>query len=285
MILKKINKNQLLIASLIITYIIICQSCMMMRMSPKKTKGFFEISKTSYIDKSFIDGDIKIHYIQTGNQNNPTIIFVHGSPGSWDAYKEYLKDTLLLKKYRMIAIDRPGFGYSNFRNAKNLETQSKYITTFIKSIDNKKPIILVGHSMGGPVITKLAVDNTKMFSDLVILAGSIDPKAENPEKWRPIIKAFPLRYLIPGALRPANDELWWLKKDLVVMKPNLKNIISDVTVIHGTKDQLVPFSNVGFIKNEFVNAKSMTIIPIENANHFIPWEHYQEIRNIILNLR
>jgi pimeloyl-ACP methyl ester carboxylesterase len=254
-------------------------------MSPKKAKEFFEISKTSYIDKSFIDGDNKIHYIQTGNQNNPTIIFVHGSPGSWDAYKEYLKDTLLLKKYRMIAIDRPGFGYSNFRNAQNLETQSKYITTFIKSIDNKKPIILVGHSMGGPVITKLAIDNTKMFSDLVILAGSIDPKAETPEKWRPIIKAFPLRYLIPGALRPANDELWWLKKDLVVMKPNLKNIISDVTVIHGTKDQLVPFSNVGFIKNEFVNAKSMTIIPIENANHFIPWEHYKEIRNVILNLK
>lgn len=285
MILKKINKKQLLIASLIITYIIICQSCMMMRMSPKKAKEFFEISKTSYIDKSFIDGDNKIHYIQTGNQNNPTIIFVHGSPGSWDAYKEYLKDTLLLKKYRMIAIDRPGFGYSNFRNAKNLETQSKYITTFIKSIDNKKPIILVGHSMGGPVITKLAIDDPKIFSHLIILAGSIDPKAETPEKWRPIIKAFPLRSLIPGALRPANDELWWLKKDLVVMKPNLKNIISDVTVIHGTKDQLVPFSNVGFIKNEFVNAKSMTIIPIENANHFIPWEHYQEIRNVILNLK
>ncbi len=285
MILNKINKKQLLIASLIITHLIICQSCMMMRMSPKKTKDFFEISKTSYLDKSFIDGENKIHYIETGNENNSTIIFVHGSPGSWDAYKEYLKDTLLLKKYRMIAIDRPGFGYSNFRNAQNLETQSKNITTFIKSIDNKKRIILVGHSMGGPVITKLAVDNPKMFSHLVILAGSIDPKAENPEKWRPIIKAFPLRYLIPGALRPANDELWWLKKDLVIMKPNLKNIISDVTVIHGTKDQLVPFSNVEFIKNEFINAKSMTIIPIENANHFIPWEHYQEIRNVILNLR
>jgi hypothetical protein len=25
-----------------------------------------------------------------------------------------------------------------------------------------------------------------------------------------------LRYLIPGALRPSNDELWWLKKDLVI---------------------------------------------------------------------
>ncbi len=281
----KINiKNRVTIVSILIVYLLVCQSCVMMRTSTKKTKVFFENSKT-YIDKSFIDGKNKIHYIQTGNENNPTIIFVHGSPGSWDAYKDYLKDTLLLKKYRMIAIDRPGFGYSNFRKAQNLETQSESISTFIKSIDNKKPIILVGHSMGGPVVTKLAVDNPKLFSNLVILAGAIDPSAETPEKWRPIIKAFHLRYLIPGALRPANDELWWLKKDLIAMKPNLKNIISDVTVIHGTKDPLVPFSNVAFIKKEFVNAKSMTVIPIENANHFIPWEHYELIRNAILNLK
>ncbi len=282
----KINiKNRVTIVSILIVYLLVCQSCAMMRTSTKRTKVFFENSKTTYVDKSFIDGKNKIHYIQTGNQDKPTIIFVHGSPGSWDAYKDYLKDTLLLQKYRMIAIDRPGFGYSNFRKAQNLETQSKYITKFIKSIDNKKPIVLVGHSMGGPVVTKLAVDNPTLFSHLVILAGAIDPSAETPEKWRPIIKAFPLRYLIPGALRPANDELWWLKKDLIAMKPNLKNIISDVTVMHGTKDPLVPFSNVAFIKKEFVNAKSMTVIPIENANHFIPWEHFEQVRNVILNLK
>lgn len=285
MILKINIKNRVTIVSIFIVYLYVCQSCIMMRTSTKKTKVFFENSKTTYIDKSFIDEKNKIHYIQTGNQDKPTIIFVHGSPGSWDAYKEYLKDTLLLKKYRMIAIDRPGFGYSNFRKAQNLETQSKYITAFIKSINNKKPIVLVGHSMGGPVITKLAVDNPKLFSHLMILAGAIDPKAETPEKWRPIIKAFPLLYLIPGALRPSNDELWWLKNDLIELKPNLKNIISDITVIHGTKDPLVPFSNVDFIKKEFVNAKSMTVIPIENANHFIPWEHYELIRNVILNLK
>ncbi|MCF8322326.1 MAG: alpha/beta hydrolase [Flavobacterium sp.] len=277
-------KKRVIIALLLVVYLISCPSCVLMRTSTKKTKVFFENAKITYKDTYFTEGENKLHYIQTGIENSATLIFVHGSPGSWDAYKNYLKDSLLLKKFRMIAIDRPGFGYSNFRKAENLETQSKQIASFIKSIDNKKPIILVGHSMGGPVITKLAVDNPSLFSHLVILSGAIDPKAETPEKWRPIIKAFPLRYLIPGALRPSNDELWWLKKDLVTMKPSLKNIVSDITVIHGTKDPLVPFSNVDFIKNEFVNAKSMTIIPIENANHFIPWEHYELIRNSLLNL-
>ncbi len=257
---------------------------MLMRTNTKKTKQFFEKSNTVFNDKTFSYGENKIHYIQTGKDTNPTIVFVHGSPGSWDAYKNYLKDSLLLKKFRMFAIDRPGFGFSNFRKAQNLENQSKIITQFIKSIGNNKNIILVGHSMGGPVITKLAIDNPTFYSHLLILSGAIDPKAETPENWRRIIKAFPLRYLIPGAFRPSNDELWWLKKDLISIKPNLNEIISNITVIHGTKDPLVPFSNVEFIKNEFVNAKSMNIIPIENANHFIPWEHYELIRNSMLEL-
>jgi len=130
----------------------------------------------------------------------------------------------------------------------------------------------------------MAIDEPKLFKGIIILAGAIDPDAENPEMWRPFFISKPLRYLVPGALRPANDELWWLKNDLKIMKPTLKNIITDVVVIHGTKDPLVPFSNVAFIKKEFVNAKSIEVIPIKDANHFIPWEHYETIRNKLLDL-
>lgn len=278
-------KKRYIAYSLMVLYIIMCQSCMTMRYSNKETKKFFAVSKTEFQDKTIAFEGYKIHYVATGNAENPTLFFVHGSPGSWNAFKEYLKDTLLLKKYRMIAIDRPGFGYSDFGDAQNLKVQSQRISEFIKKIDNKKPLILVGHSVGGPVVAQLAVDNPSWYKRLVILAGSVDPKAENPEKWRTVIKASPLRYLIPGALRPSNDELWWLKKDLVDLEPKLKNITSDVTVIHGTKDVLVPYSNMDFIKKSFVNAKSMDTITIEKANHFIPWSHYEIVRNALLNIQ
>lgn len=278
------SKKKVTTLVVVFTYILFCQSCMKMRMSSEKTKNFFQNSKIEFKDEVFASNKFQIHYIQTGNSENPTLLFVHGSPGSWDSFKEYLKDTLLLKKYRMIAIDRPGFGFSNFREAQNLEEQSSRISKFITSIDNKKPIVLVGHSMGGPVITKLAVDNPKLYSNLVILAGSIDPNAETPENWRPILKSFPIRFLIPGALRPSNDELWWLKQDLKIMLPELKNIISKITIIHGTKDPLVPYSNVPFIQEKFTSAQSIKVISIENANHFIPWEHYDTIRNELLHL-
>lgn len=278
-------KKRYIAYSLMVLYIIICQSCMTMRYSNKETKKFFAGSKTEFQDKTIAFEGYKIHYVATGNVENPTLFFVHGSPGSWNAFKEYLQDSLLLKKYRMIAIDRPGFGYSDFGDAQNLKVQSQRISEFIKKMDNIKPLILVGHSVGGPVVAQLAVDNPSWYKRLVILAGSVDPKAENPEKWRTVIKASPLRYLIPGALRPSNDELWWLKQDLVDLEPELKKIACDVTIINGTKDALVPYSNVAFMQKKFVNAKSIDTITIKKANHFIPWSHYEIVRNALLNIQ
>ena len=278
-------KKRYVAIGIFMVYIIFCQSCMKMRISPKKTKAFFEKTQTTFSNENFALSEYNIHYIQTGNDDKPTLVFVHGSPGSWDAFKDYLKDSLLLKKYRMIAIDRPGFGYSNFGQAEDLQTQSKRINAFLKTKDNKQPVILIGHSMGGPVITKMATLSPESYKTLVIIAGSIDPDAENPENWRKVIKAKPIRYLIPGAMRPANDELWLLKQDLKDLKPLLKNIKSEITLIHGTKDQLVPYSNVDFIQKEFVNAKSMDLISIKEANHFIPWTHFETIREALLHLK
>ena len=285
MIYKRKFKRRFVFIVLFCFYLILCQSCMKMRMSSKETLKIFSVSKVDFIDQTFTMDTVKIHYIQTGNNDNPTLFFIHGSPGSWDAYKDYLRDSLLLKKYRMIAIDRPGFGYSNFGDSEDLPTQAKIIYNFLKSIDNKKSIILIGHSYGGPIVVKMAVNHPSFYSHLVILAGAIDPKAENPEKWRSFIMKKPIRYLIPGALRPANDELWWLKKDLVDMEPRLNNIKSSITIIHGTKDPLVPYSNMDFIQKKFKNVKSIDTISIKNANHYIPWEHFDLIRNTLYNLK
>ena len=278
------NKVKSILSLLSIVYLIFCQSCMRMRMTSKETKEFFTASKTAYTDSSKeIDG-FTIHYVETGNKDASTLFFVHGSPGSWDAYKDYLKDSLLLSKYRMIAIDRIGFGYSDFGKAENLKTQAYIIEKFSKVTSNGKPIYLIGHSMGGPTIAQMAADKPNDYTALIILSGAVDPKAEKPEKWRLLFMAKPFRYMIPGALRPANDELWWLKNDLYDLKPKLKSITSKVTIIHGTKDPLVPYSNVAFMRREFVSVKSLEIISIKDANHFIPWEHFKEIRDVLYRL-
>jgi pimeloyl-ACP methyl ester carboxylesterase len=257
---------------------------MMFRTSDSKAVAAFAKDGVTLHTNTLKVNERKLHYVYTGADSLPTIVFVHGSPGSWNAFEQYLKDADLLKKFRMFSIDRPGFGYSNFGDALNLEEQSLIISPLFQQIKNGKPVYLVGHSLGGPMIVQLYLDNPGMFSSLVILAGSIDPNEEKPERWRKIFINNPFQYLVPGAMRPSNEELWYLKNDLKILAPRMKAVDAAVHIIHGTKDQFVPYGNLAFGVKIFTNAKSMDTVSIPDANHFIPWQHYDVIKKVLMGL-
>jgi pimeloyl-ACP methyl ester carboxylesterase len=225
-----------------------------------------------------------MHFAKTGSDTLPTLFFVHGSPGSWNAFEQYMQDKDLLGKYRMIAVDRPGFGYSNFNKAKNLDEQSVLISPIVKRFQNNKPIYAVGHSLGGPMIVKLQVDNPGLFNGLVLLAASVDPAAEKPEKWRGILKYSPLKYFIPGAFRPSNDEIWYLKKDLKKLDKQWDGINCPVWILHGDKDTFVPVSNTEYAKQKLKSNQHVEVKILSDARHFIPWEQYDDIKQILMKL-
>lgn len=226
-----------------------------------------------------------IHYAKTGNDSFPTLLFIHGSPGSWNAFEQYLKDSELLRKYRMIAIDRPGFGYSHFGNSKNLDEQSRLISPLLSLFKNSKPAYIIGHSLGGPLALTLDIDNRGYFSGIVLLAAAVDPAEEKPEKWRKWLYKTPLNLLLPGAFAPSNRELWFLKTDLVYLKKDLDKVACPVWIVHGDKDQFVPVGNAAFTKQMLTNAPSIQVKILHGANHFIPWPPwYKDIKSVLLQL-
>jgi len=282
---KKIKRILILIiSSFFIFWLVGAQVTMKFRETDGHAKREFDSLGINLIIKTIVIENFKLHYVQAGNDTMATLFFVHGSPGSWNVFKSYLEDRDLLRQYRMISIDRPGFGYSEFNHAKNLSEQSHIISYLLRLIQNKKPIFLIGHSLGGPLIVKLDLDNPSLISGLIILAGALDPEEEKPERWRPVLFKTPLRYFVPGALRPSNEELWYLKKDLKELDKNLDKIYCPVWLIHGDKDNLVPVSNVEYAKRNLVNAKKINIKILPGANHFIPWTHFKEIKDVLLNL-
>jgi len=117
-----------------------------------------------------------------------------------------------------------------------------------------------------------------------LLAGSVDPAEEKPEKWRPILYRTPLKFLVPGAMRPSNEELWYLKNDLLLLKKDLSKIDCPVYIIHGDKDNLVPVGNAAYAKEMLVNAKKVETKILPGASHFIPWQHYDEIKEVLMGL-
>lgn len=264
-----------------LSYLFFAHSCVTMRTRPKETKAFFNEAEIPYKDMKATVMDEEIHYIETGNSSGHSLVFVHGSPGSWDAWKAYLADSTLKEKYRLIAVDRPGFGYSNFRRAKDLTDQALILNELIQQLDNGQRVTLIGHSYGGPLIVKMALEKPALYQNLLILAGALDPAAEKPEKWRKPLMWVPLKYVVPGALRPSNDELWWLKQDLKDMQPDLINLSQHIVIVHGKKDKLVPYSNVPYMEHWFTNAASLEVIPLENENHFIVWTQENLIKELL----
>jgi pimeloyl-ACP methyl ester carboxylesterase len=282
---KRLMKTFIIIGAILFIWLVLAQSCMKFRISDSEAKQKFALSNVQLFTETIEVDGFSMHYAKTGNDTFPTLFFVHGSPGSWDAFSVYLRDKNLLSKYRMVSVDRPGFGYSEFGNAKNLDEQSKLISPLLKMLSNKKPIYVVGHSLGGPMAVKLDADNPGIFSGMVLLAASVDPAAENPEKWRPVLYKTPLKYFLPGAFRPSNEELWYLKKDLKYLADDFSKVTCPVWIIHGDKDKFVPVSNADYAKKMLVNAKSVEIKILKDAPHFIPWEPwYKDVKEVLMRL-
>jgi pimeloyl-ACP methyl ester carboxylesterase len=280
--IKKRLKWSLLI--FLLCWIAMAQSCMKFRISDSIAKQEFE-QKGLQASFHYTDADEKgVHYVKSGFDTLPTLFFVHGSPGSWDAFKIYMLDTALLHQFRIISIDRPGFGYSGFGKALNLEEQSTLINRIIQKENNQKPVHLVGHSIGGPVIVHLAENHPEEFASLTILAGSISPYEEPKEYWRYIFMYTPLRLLMPGAFKPSNDEIIYFKKDLYHTDTMYAALTMPVTFIHGDADKFVTVKNVEYGKKKLVNNPAVKVIIIPGAGHFIPWEHFDLIKEHLLTL-
>ncbi|MEP7373849.1 MAG: alpha/beta hydrolase [Chitinophagaceae bacterium] len=269
---------------IILLWLIVAQSCMKFKISDSEAKKDFEKEGVALTTKTVKVGKRHMHYAQSGNDTLPTIVFVHGSPGSWNAFTQYMKDKDLLSKYRMISIDRPGFGNSDFGRAEPLKGQSELISPLFNEWKNGKPVYLVGHSLGGPMIIQLYADNPGIVSGLVLLAASVDPAEEKKESWRYIMDGALMQYFMPGAFRPSNRELVYFKKDVNTLQDKFAAVKGKVYIVHGTKDTFVPPGNAGYAIKKLVNAASVETIMIEGANHFIPWQHYDTIKKVLMKL-
>jgi pimeloyl-ACP methyl ester carboxylesterase len=277
-------KTGLIIGCILILWLVLAQSCMTFKVADTDAQKSFSAKGVAVRFNTIIVNKRHLHYVQTGRDTLPTIVFVHGTPGSWDAFESYLQDSLLLQKFRMISIDRPGFGHSDYGKPLNLAEQSVIISPLFDYIKNGKPIYLVGHSLGGPMVVKLTADNPSKIAGMVLLAGSNDPSQEAPEKWRPVLFKTPLTYFVPGALRPSNEELWYLKTDLVDLKNDFPKITCPVYIVHGLKDNMVPPANIAYDKKMLTNARPIKELIFPDANHFIPWTRFKQIRELLWGL-
>lgn len=262
-----------------------CQSCLQFRYSDQKQrKTLANVASTHTIELGAKKGGGRdIHYTLIYNDTvKPLAVFVHGSPGSSSSFIHFGTDQDLLAHYNVLLLDRPGFGYSDFGKAEvDMAQQSVILREVINqfTFDHK---VLIGHSLGGPIICRMAMDEPNIAVALLIVAGSVSPELEPQENWRKPISSKWLRWMVPKSFRVSNDEIIPAKGELIKMIPLWTNITCKVQIIQGGADKLVPAGNEDYAEKMLVNAHSVDVLRLPLEDHFIPFTEPQLVTKALV---
>ena len=270
---------------LVLAITISFHSCMSFRMSSREIDDYFKQRNVDARQHAYDIHSREIHYVTAGDSTQALVLFVHGSPGSLSAFIHFLADTSLLHKSFLISTDRPGFGYSNFGSGVgSLHEQATILKPILDKYKGNRPVILIGHSLGGPLIARMAMDYPELVDGLIIVAGSIDPELEPNEVWfrAPLATPF-LSWLLPRSLRASNEEIYHLKPELEEMLPRWSEIHCPVIVIQGKKDSLVPAENAEFARKQLVHAPVEFVFK-DDMDHFVPWSNPELIHDAIVRM-
>ena len=253
------------------------------RMHDKKAAVAFKKVGVQIAFKDFAVNGRNIHYAEVGDGDKPTLFFIHGSPASWHCFDNYMQDTALLRCYRIIAIDRPGFGFSDFGEATTVSMQAVLVGALVTKLQNGKPFYVIGHSLGGPLATKITAQHPNEVNGLVLLAAAVEPYEEKDEYWRRAL--MPFNFAIPTALQTCNQEIWWFKDDVQTIPADLNHIKCPVIIFQGLDDHMVTPGNGFFAQKELVNSTSVQLFTFPGGHNDIPWTKFDEIKASLLKWR
>jgi pimeloyl-ACP methyl ester carboxylesterase len=222
--------------------------------------------------------NLSISLLTSKKAEGTLVIYVHGTPGEAEGWIDYVLEPVTGTRSR--ALDRPGFGKTHPDTAvTSLATQAAAVVALFPQGAEK--VVLVGHSLGGAVVARVAADHPGRVSGLVLLAASLDPAQESINPLQPIGQMWPIKVMLPRMLRNANDELMAFKQELLLLQPMLDRIQAPTMIVHGTQDDLVPFANVAYMRAHFTRAQCVKTRVLEGVNHFLPWNSEPVVREAI----
>ncbi|MDA7966271.1 alpha/beta hydrolase [Ruegeria sp.] len=130
-----------------------------------------------------------IHYVEQGDPTNPTIVMIHGLSGQLQHFTYALMDDLA-DEFHVLAVDRPGCGYST-RDSAALATLPEQARMIHEFLQNKgiEQAVLVGHSLGGAVSLAMALDYPRNTTALALLCPLTQKMPATP----PVFKSLEIR--------------------------------------------------------------------------------------------
>jgi pimeloyl-ACP methyl ester carboxylesterase len=220
-----------------------------------------------------------VSYLRAGTAGGLPLILIHGTPGEATGWTDYLMEPIAGAD--VMAVDRPGFGASEPDGAVvDLDAQAEAVAALFPA-DGRKAI-LVGHSLGGAVAAWTAAIRPDRIQAVVLLASSLDPAQESIHPMQHVGDSFLVSWMLPRAIKNSNTELMAFKPQLDRLAQLLGRITAPVIIVHGTKDDLVPFANVAYMQRMLTGAACVETIVLEGQNHFLPWNSEPTVRRAMV---
>jgi len=116
-----------------------------------------------------VDG-LTVRYARRGPERGVPVLFLHGFGGDLDNWLFNLD--ALAKVAPVIALDLPGHGQSTPRlPGTTLAELARFVAHFLDRLDVERAH-LVGHSMGGAIAARMALDHPKRVASLALIASA-----------------------------------------------------------------------------------------------------------------
>lgn len=270
--------------------------------------------QSNYID---VEVGLRLHYLDEGNGNKPTVLLLHGEP-SWSyLYRKMIP--VLSDRFRVIAPDLIGFGKSDkLVNTKDYSYQNHvdWISTFITKLDLKN-IILFCQDWGGLIGLRIITEMDDRF-DMVVASNTTLPTGKTPMpesfmQWRAYSQhssGFNIGKVIDmGTVQPLSERVYeaynapFPSEDykagarifptLVPIEQNDPESIKNLKAWDKLKSWTKPFLTLfGANDNIMIGAEKILqkIVPgangqnhkILNAGHFIQEEKGEELAELLI---
>jgi pimeloyl-ACP methyl ester carboxylesterase len=230
----------------------------------------------------FVTADgVRLHYIERGE--GPVLVLLHGNGVYADDFDHSGLLDRAAQQYRVIAFDRPGFGYSERPRSKvwTPQAQARLLRHALQELGVDSAIVL-GHSWGTLVALSMALDAPDFVRGLVLLSGYYYPSlradvlTSGPAVpligdlmrytvspligrmlWRPIAKrafapmevdprfrALPVWMMLrPSQLRASAAETAMMVPSAMALAKRYPELKVPVVIVSGTQDLIADFGH------------------------------------------
>lgn len=115
-----------------------------------------------------------IHVIEEGTPGRQVALLIHGWSSSWYAMSPLVG--LLAQRFRVLAVDLPGYGQSpRLAERTTIPQYADLLAELIAQVSDG-PAVLVGHSMGGMTSVTMALRHPALVERMVLLGPTITGK-------------------------------------------------------------------------------------------------------------